>query len=63
MLNMKIARIKKGLSQIELGDKIGVSNRMISQYESGYSTPGVDTLVKIADVLEVTVDYLLGREK
>lgn len=63
MLNLKLARIKKGMTQQELADAIGVSSlRDISRYEAGRINPPIPRLCKIADVLEVTTDYLLGRE-
>ncbi len=61
MLNIKDARKEKGLKQIELARLINVSIQTISGYETGYAQPPIDTLIKIADVLETTTDYLLGR--
>lgn len=51
-------RIKKGLSQEELGKRIGVSHAMISNYESGKKSPQIITLKKLAEVLEVDFNYL-----
>lgn len=63
MLNMKLARIKKGMTQQELAEKIGVSSNItVSRYESGKLDPPAKRLNKIADVLGVTTDYLLGRD-
>lgn len=61
MLNMKLARIAKGMSQSDLADKIGVKSYIISRYETGVNYPSVETLLRISEVLEVSVDYLLGR--
>lgn len=61
MINIKIARIKKGLTQQELADKIGGSVNDISRYETGRMKPSLDKLVLIADELGTTTDYLLGR--
>ncbi len=44
----------------ELGKKIGVSESAISQYETRKRQPDNETLIKIADVLGVSSDYLLG---
>ena len=44
-----------------LGDKIGVAESTISQYETGKRQPDHETMCKIADVFNVSVDYLLGR--
>lgn len=51
-------RKEKGLTQKELGEKIGVGRTTISEYESGKIVPRQDGLVKLAEVLNVTVDYL-----
>ena len=58
---LRILRKDKGLTQEELGEKVGVSNVSISWYESGNRTPDAATLNKLADVLETSTDYLLGR--
>ncbi|MDD3938581.1 MAG: helix-turn-helix transcriptional regulator [Bacilli bacterium] len=63
LTNLKIARQKKGLKQKELGDLIDVSPKTISNYEAGVRDPDVRTLMKIARVLEVTIDYLVGLEE
>lgn len=59
--NLKTARINKGLTQEELGIKVNVQKSAISKYERGDIQPSQEVLVKMADVLDVTVDYLLGR--
>ena len=51
-------RKEKGLTQKELGMKIGVGRTTISEYESGKIVPRQDGLVKLAEELNVTVDYL-----
>lgn len=52
---IKEARKKAGLSQKELGDKLGVSQAMIGQYETGKRKPKLETLDKIAEALSVDV--------
>ncbi|WLR54318.1 helix-turn-helix transcriptional regulator [Mesobacillus subterraneus] len=49
------------LTQEELGSKINVTKVSISGYENGNRTPDTDTLQKIADLFDVSTDYLLGR--
>ncbi|MDY0345033.1 MAG: helix-turn-helix transcriptional regulator [Bacilli bacterium] len=61
--NLKIARQRKGLRQKELGDLINLSSKTISNYEAGIRDPDIKTLIKIAQVLEVTIDYLVGLEQ
>ncbi|SFL09482.1 helix-turn-helix domain-containing protein [Halanaerobium salsuginis] len=58
---LKKLRKEKNLYQKELAEYLGVSRPTITQYESGARKPDNDTLEKIADHFNVTVDYLLGR--
>lgn len=58
--NLKLAREQKGLSQKDVAEKIGVAKSTYSLYESGNREPNVQTIKKIADVLEVSADELLG---
>lgn len=60
--NLKEARIKSGLSQKEVSENIGVAKSTYSLYESGNREPNVNTIKKIADVLSVSADTLLGIE-
>lgn len=57
---IKEARISKGLSQAELGDKIGLSGVAIMRYEKGQREPKQKTLIDIADALGVSPTELLG---
>ena len=57
---LKELRIEKELSQSELGKKLGVDFRTVSNWENGVRKPDIDTLAKIAEYLEVSSDYLLG---
>lgn len=59
---VKELRIKRGLSQQELGNTIGVTKVSVCGYESGSRIPNLEKLAKLADALETTTDYLLGRE-
>lgn len=63
LLNLKIARIKKGLSQSELAELVNVQAFSISRYETGTQWPSIETLLRMSEVLEVSVDHLLGKEK
>ncbi len=53
-------RKKAGLSQAQLGEKVGVSNKAVSKWENGQAKPGLDIVHKLADVLSVSVDELLN---
>lgn len=63
MKNLKVARIKKRYTQQDLANALNVSRSCISMWETGESQPDTKTLVMIADILEVTTDYLLGRKE
>ncbi len=54
--NITYLRKKYGLSQSELADKIQYSNKNISKWETGETTPSIFTLKKIAELFNVTVD-------
>ncbi|MGB9826072.1 MAG: helix-turn-helix domain-containing protein [Desulfofundulus sp.] len=58
---LKEARKKKNLLQKELATLLGVSRTTVTSWENGTRVPEFETLRRIADVLEVSVDYLLGR--
>lgn len=61
--NLKEARIKSGLSQKEVSENIGVAKSTYSLYESGNREPNVNMIKKIADVLNVSADTLLGIDE
>lgn len=61
--NLKIARERTGLSQKDVAEKIGVAKSTYSLYESGNREPNVQTIKKIADVLHISADELLGLEE
>ena len=60
--NIKIMRKAKGLTQAELGAKIGVSKNSIIAWENGKSEPKGASLNKLADLFGCTTDYLCGLE-
>lgn len=59
MINLKLARIKKGLTQRELARLTGVSVATINRIETGKQVIKVDMLNKLANVLEIPVNELL----
>lgn len=60
--NLRKAREKAGLSQAEVADAIGVARPTYSNYERGVREPYVPMIQKIAEVLGMTGDELLGLE-
>lgn len=59
MKMLRILRKNKGLSMKELGEIIGVAESTISQYETGKREPDFETLLKLGEFFNVSVDYLL----
>lgn len=53
-------RTQKGLSQKELGAILGVSNKAVSKWETGTAIPKTETLIKLAEVFEISTEELLG---
>lgn len=51
------------ISQVELGKRIGISNVTISRYINGERIPRLDIIIKLANVFNVSTDYLLGITK
>ena len=57
-------RKAKGLTQSELGERLGVSFQAVSKWERGETLPDITLLPSLAKVLETTVDFILtGNEK
>ena len=61
--NLKLARERKGISQKDIAENIGVAKSTYSLYESGNREPNVQTIKKIADFLSVSADVLLGLDE
>ena len=59
---VKEARKNKNLSQQQLGDMLGVSKVSICGYENGVRIPTIENFVQLLDILDLSADYLLGRE-
>ena len=59
--HIMIIRKQKNLSQGELGKRIGTSGDIIGRYERGVITPSIEVIMKIADELQVSIDYLVGK--
>ena len=60
---LKQLRKQQGLSQSQLGDLVGVHYNHIGRYERGTSLPSADVLSKLADVLDVSSDYLFEGDR
>ncbi|PEL12698.1 helix-turn-helix domain-containing protein [Bacillus sp. AFS017336] len=61
--NLRRLRISKKLTQEDVAKKLEISRQRYSNYENGVRQPDQEMLTKIADLFEVSVDYILGREE
>lgn len=59
---IKSARKNQNLTQQELGQKLGVSKVSVCGYEKGVRIPTIENFIQLLDILDVSSDYLLGRE-
>lgn len=60
--NLKTLRKQKGFSQEELATRLHVVRQTISKWEKNLSVPDADTLIRLAEILEVPVSELLGTK-
>jgi transcriptional regulator with XRE-family HTH domain len=58
---LSVLRKLKKLSQADLAEKIGVHTNVIGRYERGLAKPSIELATKLSDVLEVSLDYLVGK--
>lgn len=58
---LKILRKEKKMLQSDMANKLEISQSAYSHYEKGIRIPDAMTLNKLADILDVSTDYLLGR--
>lgn len=56
-------RKQRSISQTDLAKAVGVSREIIGRYERSEALPSIEVAAKIADVLEVSLDYLAGNSK
>jgi len=61
--NIKNFREQKNISQSELADKLNVTRQAVSNWETCKTQPDIDTLHKIADMLEISIDELIYGNK
>ncbi|SFJ82534.1 helix-turn-helix domain-containing protein [Thermoflavimicrobium dichotomicum] len=61
MLGQRLKMLRGKRTQDEIAHKLGISRARYSHYENGRSEPDAEMLQKLADLYNVTTDYLLGR--
>ena len=59
-IRLKAIRNAAGLSQREMAERVGVSNKVLSFYEQGRNTPDAAFIARFAEVNQCSADYLLG---
>ncbi len=60
-MRLKELRKKRGISQLRLAMELGMNQNSISRYESGEREADYQTLIRLADYFNVSIDYLLER--
>lgn len=60
---LKRLRKAKGLTQEDIGEKIGTSSRAVNKWENDISSPDISIIISLSDILGVTTDELLGKEE
>jgi transcriptional regulator with XRE-family HTH domain len=59
--NLRAFRELRGFTQTELGQRAGIGSASVSHFETGQRAPSLESLVRLADALEISTDALLGR--
>lgn len=58
---LKQLRKSKGLTQVALQMQTGIEQALLSKFENGERIPPTDTLMRLAEFYDVSIDYILGR--
>ena len=61
--NIKFFRKQLKMTQEDLAKKLNGKKSLVSNYETGYSTPDIYTLCRLADIFDITLDELVEWEK
>ncbi len=61
MENLRKIREKRNINQLKIAMDIGITQESISKYETGNAFPSKEILIKLADYLNCSIDYLLNR--
>lgn len=61
MENLRKIREKRNINQLKIAMDIGITQESISKYETGNAFPSREILIKLADYLNCSIDYLLNR--
>lgn len=61
MKNLSLLRKESNMSQLELAEVLGVSQQTISKYEKGIREPDNSTLIRLSNIFDCSIDYLLDK--
>lgn len=61
-MRLKELRVMEKKSQTEMAKKLGLTQGTYSNYENGTTDPTIEKLIEIADKLNISIDYLVGRD-
>ncbi|MCI5497230.1 MAG: helix-turn-helix domain-containing protein [Firmicutes bacterium] len=59
--NIRFYRKSMNMTQEQLASKLNGKKSLVSNYENGYSVPDIEILIKLADIFEISLDELVGR--
>ena len=62
-LRLVMARRTRNLTQVQLAKLLHMSSQTVSNWENGSKIPSAETLDRLSEILNVSIDYLLGRSK
>lgn len=60
---LKMERLNRNMTQQEIADYLKIGRVSYTMYETGKNTPTTENIIKLADLYNVSTDYLLGRKK
>lgn len=60
---LKSLRLEKGLSQVQAADRMHISKSRLSSYELDVNEPNLETIIKLADLYDVSIDTLVGLDR
>ncbi|MBR5439098.1 MAG: helix-turn-helix transcriptional regulator [Clostridia bacterium] len=60
--NLKKLRVERGLSQKQLAEVLQTTLKTISHWETGYTEPSIDLILRISTYFDISTDELLGKE-
>ena len=58
-MNLKKVRLDKNMTQKDVADRLGCTPNIYSRYETGERQPSIDTLIRLSQIFEKSIDYLV----